>query len=202
MLVSLKQLKEKLWVCLCVYVLLVTQVWSGCCSSISAVRIELPSRLVRPPGAAALNGKAQQLLAVRRRPDKLVLTDKAEQLWSTTELRNTNANMLPWCSSIMFTTEIWLHSASRANLTKSDLRCLSVGALLMAKIGNGNDCGLYQHGVFKCTDVLLDTFGEAGSFYRSPGWFLPFLLCPPQTAAVSLKQNAAMFWSSNEDTDL
>lgn len=71
-----------------------------------AVRLELPSRLDHAPGAAALNGKAQQPLAVRHRPDKLVLTDKAEQLWSTTALHNTNANMLPWCSSIMFTTEI------------------------------------------------------------------------------------------------
>lgn len=91
---------------LCAYVPAVTQVWTGCCSSISAVRLELPSRLVCAPGAAALNGKAQQSRSVRHRPDKLVLTDKAEQLWSTTELRNTNANMLPWCSSIMFTTEI------------------------------------------------------------------------------------------------
>lgn len=86
--------------CLCVSV--VTQVWTGCCSSISAVRLELPPRLACAPGAAALNGKAQQPRAVRRRPDKLVLTDKAERLWSTTEPCNTNANMLlgvvPSCS--------------------------------------------------------------------------------------------------------
>lgn len=25
----------------------------------------------------------------------------------------------------------------------------------MAKIGNCNDCGLYQHKVFKCADALL-----------------------------------------------
>lgn len=84
----------------------VTQMWTGCRSSICADRLEVPSRLVHAPGAAPLNGKAQPLLAVRHRPDKPVLTDKAERLWSTTELRNTNANMLLWYSSIMFTTEI------------------------------------------------------------------------------------------------
>lgn len=94
MLVSLQQLKEDLRVCLRVYVLAVTQVCTGCCSSISAVRLELPSRLVHAPSASALNGKLQQLLAVRCRPDKLVLIDKTEQLWST-ELCNTNANMQP-----------------------------------------------------------------------------------------------------------
>lgn len=75
-------------------VLAVTQVCTGCCSSISAVRLELLSRLVRGPNASALNGKLQQLHTVRCRPDKLVLIDKTEQLWST-EPRNTNANMQP-----------------------------------------------------------------------------------------------------------
>lgn len=64
----------------------------------------------------------------------------------------------------MFATEIWLNSALRANLTKSDLQCLSGRASLMAKIGNCNDCGLYQHVVFKCADVLLGPFGKAGSY--------------------------------------
>lgn len=77
------------------HVLAVAHVWPGCCSSIPAVRLELPSRLVGAPGASVLNGKLQQPLAVRCRPDKLVLTDKAQQLWSTTQLRNTNANMQP-----------------------------------------------------------------------------------------------------------
>lgn len=88
---SLQQLEENLRV----YVLAVAHVWPGCCSSISAVRLELPSSLVGAPGASVLNGKLQQPLAVRCRPDKLVLTDKAQQLWSTTELRNRNANMQP-----------------------------------------------------------------------------------------------------------
>lgn len=81
--------------CVCVYMLAMTQVWTGRCSSIAAVRLELLSRLVGAPSAAALNGKHRQPLAVRCRPDKLVLTDKAEQLWSTTEQRNTNAKMQP-----------------------------------------------------------------------------------------------------------
>lgn len=66
----------------------------------------------------------------------------------------------------MLATEIWLNSAPRANLTKSDLQCLSGRASLKAKIGNCNDCGLYQHEFFKCANVLLGPFGEAGSFYR------------------------------------
>lgn len=59
----------------------------------SALRFELPTRPVCAPSAAALNGKHRQPLAVWRRPDKLVLKDKAEQLRSTTELHNTNANI-------------------------------------------------------------------------------------------------------------
>lgn len=58
-----------------------------------ALRFELPTRPVCAPSAAALNGKHQQPLAVRCRPDKLVLKDKAEQLRSTTEPHNTNANI-------------------------------------------------------------------------------------------------------------
>ncbi len=82
--------------------------------------------------------------------------------WSTTELHNTNANVqLKGCTNV-FTTEIWLNSASRSNLTKSDSHSLSVRALLMAKIGNGNHCGLFQHEVFKCKDVLLGPWGRSG----------------------------------------
>lgn len=58
-----------------------------------ALRFELPTRPVCAPSGAALNGKHQQPLTVRCRPDKLVLKDKAEQLRSTTELHNTNANI-------------------------------------------------------------------------------------------------------------
>lgn len=165
--------------------------WTGCCSSISAVRLELAPRLVRAPGAAALNGEAQQLLAVRRRPDKLVLTDKAQQLWST-KLRNTNANMLPWCSSIMFTTEIWLNSASRANLTKSDLRCLSARALLMAKMGNVNDCGFYQHGDFKCPDVLLDPFWRSWLLLQVTWLVLPVSLAPASNCLLAASWSCRM----------
>lgn len=60
---------------------------------LSALRFELPTRTVCAPSASGLNGKHQQPLAARCRPDKLVLTDKAEKLWSTTVLHNTNANI-------------------------------------------------------------------------------------------------------------
>lgn len=51
----------------------------------------------------------------------------------------------------------------------------------MAKIGNGNHCGLFQHGVFKCADVLLGPFGGKLAPYRPLlavlSLFLMCLLC-------------------------
>lgn len=58
-----------------------------------ALRFDLPTRPVFAPSAAALNRKHQQPLTARCRPDKLVPTDKAEHLRSTTEAHNTNANI-------------------------------------------------------------------------------------------------------------
>lgn len=69
------------------------QRWKSGADALFALRFELPSRPVCAPSTAALNGKHQQLLAARCRSDKAVLTDKAEKLWSTTELHNTNANI-------------------------------------------------------------------------------------------------------------
>lgn len=72
-----QQLKVTLHVCVC-----------GCCSCFSSEICTLN----RAPSAATLNGKHQTFTA-RCIPDKPVLTDKAEQLWPTTELHNTNANI-------------------------------------------------------------------------------------------------------------
>lgn len=47
----------------------------------------------------------------------------------------------------------------------------------MAKIGNGNHCGFFQHGVFKCKDVLLGPFGGTGWSYGLLLAVLSLLMC-------------------------
>lgn len=91
-----------------------------------------------------------------------------------------NRSVVPSCLLLRFD---WMLPRG-ARLTKSDLHCLSVRALLMAKIGNGNDCGLYQHEVYRC---------PSGSIWRSglllqatTGWFWPFILCLPRTVCWQL----------------
>lgn len=142
-----------------------------------------PHGPVCAPSTAALNGKHQQPLTARCRPDKPALTDKAEQLWSTTELNNTNANIQLYCRVVPRCLQLRFDWISPQDPTWPNQipHCLSVRALLIAKIGNGNHRGLFQHGVFKRKDVLLSPFGGTswsyGPLLAALSLLLMHLLC-------------------------
>lgn len=87
-----------------------------------------------------------------------------QQQSCTIQMLISNCSIVQWCLLLRFD---WI--LPRVVLAKSDPHCLSVRDLLMAKIGNGNHSNLFHHGIFKCTDVLLDPSGFYGPI---TGWLL------------------------------